>query len=43
MMLRNMNLGEIDTSVGQDLGGQETNWDVMNLYLNMHSRSKHSV
>lgn len=34
-----MNLRETDTSVGQDLDGQETNWNVMNLYLNMHTRS----
>lgn len=38
-----MNLRETDTSVGQDLDGQETNWNVMNLYLNMHTRSKQSV
>lgn len=37
-----MNLKETDTSVGQDLDGQETNWNVMNLYLNMHTRSKQS-
>lgn len=31
-----MNLSETDTSIGHNLDGQETNWDVQNLYPNVH-------